>query len=414
MKTIYLFTDQFPYGRGEKPFLLPEIEALAKQYNIVIVPKLNLGRINESSLPTGVRVVPYPRPSKVRLLLHSLSLLYSPLGRQELVDLIKDGFTLPRLADSVKVFVNASDFRSFLESIGAFGDVGETLYFSFWFNSPCLAVAMEKQKHEGVRLLSRIHGYDLFNIANRNGRQPFKRVMRDCVDRLVFVSENARAYFEETFGKEAFSGQYRLNRLGVASHQMQAAAYDMGRQRRKRLLVSCANMVPGKRVHLVAEGLAASARKGEIRWVHFGDGPEFESVKKLVSSYGLDAELRGYTPNDEIIAFYGANYVDAEILTTAHEGGCPVALQEALSFGIPIIGTDVGGVPETVYKNGVLLTKDPSPAEIARAIENVCFAEKAVVEEMRSRSFALWKQRFDATKNKADFLGIVGELMDGI
>lgn len=410
MKTVYLFTDRFPYGKGEKTFLVPEIEALVSRYKVVIVPKLDLGKDNESPLPDGTDVIRYPKPSKVRLFVRSLSFPFSPLARREFVDLVRDGFTFGRLADSVKTFANASDFRSFLEGVGAFENAKDKLYFSFWFNSPCLAVAMEKRRHDNVELISRIHGYDLFNSENRNGRQPFKRVMRDSLDRLVFVSENARIYFERTFGGEVFPGQYCLNRLGVARRCMMAIL-SMTDGSRKRLLVSCANAIPRKRVHLIAEGLAVCRRKDDIRWVHFGDGPELEAIKFLAAAYGLEAEFPGYARNEEIIAFYESNCVDAEILTTAHEGGCPVALQEALSFGIPIIGTDTGGVPETIRGNGVLLPRDPTPTEIAGAIEDVCFAEEAVVLEMRRCSLALWGESYDVQKNKADFLGIVGEVV---
>jgi colanic acid/amylovoran biosynthesis glycosyltransferase len=412
MKTIYLFTDRFPYGTGEKTFVIPEIEALAVQYQVIIVPRINLGDDNESTLPKNVSVLRYQKPSKVRLLIRSLCFPFSSLARDELKDLLRDGFICGRLSDSVKTFANACDLHAFLKRNHAFDEPSEKLYFSFWFNAPCLAVQIEKMRRPGVRVISRIHGYDLFNSENRNGRQPFKRVMRDHLDRLVFVSENARKYFEDTFGKERFPGQYRPNRLGVKAHFDELEQPSAARSE-KRLLVSCSNVIPGKRVHLIAEGLAECKRKDEIHWIHFGDGPELQSIKDLANEKGLDAEFRGYTKNEDIMAFYESNVVDAVILTTAHEGGCPVALQEALSFGIPIIGTDTGGVPETISDNGVLLKCNPTASEIADAIEAVCFADKEEVIRLRKCSLDLWEQRYNVKENKDAFLKIISEVING-
>lgn len=43
---------------------------------------------------------------------------------------------------------------------------------------------------------------------------------------------------------------------------------------------------------------------------------------------------------------------------------------EAMSFGIPCIATDVGGTKEVVenYKNGILLSSDFKPCDLARWI----------------------------------------------
>lgn len=411
MKAIYLFTDCFPYGKGEKTFLIPEIKALAGRYRVIIVPRLDLGNENESILPEGVSVLRYPKPSKLRLLIRSLRFPFSQLARAELSDLFRDGFTRRRLYDSVKIFANASDLRSFLKREGVFDEPDEKLYFSFWFNAPCLAVEMEKVKRPNIRIISRIHGYDLFNSENSNGRQPFQRTMRDRLDRLVFVSENARKYFEDTFGEESFIGQYQLNRLGVEERfdeRERVERINYG----KRLLVSCANVIPRKRVHLIAEGLVECSRREDVHWIHFGDGPELQSVKDYANAQGLDADFRGHTRNEDILAFYEENVVDAEILTTADEGGCPVALQEALSFGIPVIGTDTGGVPETVCGNGVLLPRNPKASEIAKAIEDVCFACEDETVRMRKSSLELWASRYDVRSNKAAFLEIIDEVIN--
>ncbi|MBK8614434.1 MAG: glycosyltransferase [Flavobacteriales bacterium] len=52
------------------------------------------------------------------------------------------------------------------------------------------------------------------------------------------------------------------------------------------------------------------------------------------------------------------------------EGGALVALQEAASFGIPLLAADVGGVGETVGPTtGILLPSEPSATQVATELD---------------------------------------------
>ena len=49
------------------------------------------------------------------------------------------------------------------------------------------------------------------------------------------------------------------------------------------------------------------------------------------------------------------NWADLYILPSFNEG-LPISILEAMSYGLPIISTPVGGIPEVVKGNGVLVT----------------------------------------------------------
>ena len=40
-KRLYLFTDGFPFGKGEKSFIIPELDALKKEYKITVVAEVS-------------------------------------------------------------------------------------------------------------------------------------------------------------------------------------------------------------------------------------------------------------------------------------------------------------------------------------------------------------------------------------
>lgn len=410
MRKMYLFTARYPYGKGEKPFIVPELEALRACFDIVVVSGATREDVadeaNASKLPKDVLLVHCPKASRARLALHALLFPFSSAGREEIKDILEDGISFGRILDAIKLFSNALCLRRSYSKAGIFDDSDNAVYYSFWFDAPSLALCMEKASTEDLRLASRIHGFDLFNEVHAHNRQPFQRFKRDHVDKIIFPSEHAKMYFTESFGLEAKPSQYELNRLGVDSHRSIACASNL----KKICLVSCSNVNVGKRVSLIAEGIEKLGSGYDVEWIHFGDGPLLNELKTYAVSREIPVRFVGYAPNEQIIRFYQSNYVDAVILTTAHEGGCPVCLQEAISFGIPVIGTSVGGVPELIDGNGVLLPPDPTPQDVANAIKTVCCSSPEIIAAMRRRSLEIWEEDFDSKKNKKRLIDIINTM----
>lgn len=407
-KKMYLYTDGYPWGRGEKPFIEPEIDALRQHCDITIVSRASddmiADRNHESVVPADVKVVRWKRPSSLMLALHALRYPFSKAARQEFRHLLDDGLTLGRLADSVKCFALAFSLRSFYVKQGIFDDDG-AVHYSMWFSEQMLALALERRTRP-IALISRIHGYDLYGYRNTHGRQPFQLFKKKMADLIIFASSNALRSFEEEYGDEVRPGQYEVNRLGVARQNRPRIVSEL---LGKKTLLSCSNVIPLKRVHLIVEAIAQSSHRSKIRWVHFGDGESLPEVRALAERLVVDATFFGHVDNGDIVEFYRKNAVDATILLSETEGGCPVCLQEALSFGVPIIGSNAGGIPEEVDGNGALLDVDASTAEIAQAIDEVCFASEPRARHMRNRSKMLWEARFDLKKNKEALIGLLAK-----
>ena len=98
--------------------------------------------------------------------------------------------------------------------------------------------------------------------------------------------------------------------------------------------------------------------------------------------------------------FYRENPADVFINVSASEG-TPVAMMEAISCGIPVIATAVGGNKEIVSeKNGCLLDPHPSPDQIADVLLS-CWDEPC---NRREGSRELWELNYDADRNYREFV----------
>lgn len=86
-----------------------------------------------------------------------------------------------------------------------------------------------------------------------------------------------------------------------------------------------------------------------------GNGEE-EKIKSVIADYGIGdfVTFEGFVKGDKKIEYL--NWADIFILPSYNEG-LPIAVLEAMSYGMPIISTNVGGIPEIVKTdiNGKLI-----------------------------------------------------------
>ena len=94
---------------------------------------------------------------------------------------------------------------------------------------------------------------------------------------------------------------------------------------------------------------------------------------------------------------------DVFVLSSRTEG-TPIALLEAMSAGVPIVATSVGGVPDVVSRNEALLVPSDDPVALADAIRSVysdptAAATRACAAQQRlSQNFAAapWLAAYEA------------------
>lgn len=112
----------------------------------------------------------------------------------------------------------------------------------------------------------------------------------------------------------------------------------------------------------------ASGPLKNVKLILAGDGPLGPELRQRIQAYSLGSTARiiSGVQSAEVMAAF-----DVFILTSLYEG-FPYVLLEALSMGLPIISTDVGGARDMVHHgvNGFIV-EDASPETIARYVTNV-------------------------------------------
>ena len=112
----------------------------------------------------------------------------------------------------------------------------------------------------------------------------------------------------------------------------------------------------------------------------------------------------GQLENTAILDFYRSNPVSVFVNVSSSEG-IPVSIMEAISFGIPVVATNVGGTSEAVRDgfNGFLLEKDFTPRSLMEKIRQIRDLSDAEYKALCVNSRTIWETKFHAIVNYSRF-----------
>jgi glycosyltransferase involved in cell wall biosynthesis len=261
------------------------------------------------------------------------------------------------------------------------------------------------------KVISRSHGGDLFEERGSLGKILFRNFQFKYLDQVYSVSKTGENYLKDKY--TFFSNKISTSYLGSQDYGFN----DIFNKYEPFVLVSCAKVRNIKRIHKIAEMLQYI--DFPITWVHLGDEnlnakndstiPVYlENKIKLSSKNNVQFIAKGLMDNDSIIKFYQNNTIHLFISLSEAEG-VPVSMMEAISFGIPVLSTDVGGCKEIVTdKTGILIHLETEMHDIAKIITEFKDSEKNT-QEFRKGVRHFWEENFDAEKNYDLFLKIINE-----
>jgi colanic acid/amylovoran biosynthesis glycosyltransferase len=127
----------------------------------------------------------------------------------------------------------------------------------------------------------------------------------------------------------------------------------------------------GKGHEYLFEAIAALKMAGvdDVLLLVAGDGPLMGWLRRKAESLGIVDQVRflGHLAHDCLLSLYESGAVDLAVLPSSFEG-IPVTLMEAMSYGVPVLATTVGGIPELCSEDcGVLIPPEDHQA-LAAAI----------------------------------------------
>jgi glycosyltransferase involved in cell wall biosynthesis len=285
-------------------------------------------------------------------------------------------------------------------------DLSNSIFYSFWFYD-CIFLAILRFQGVSSKAYSRAHGGDLFeDRISLKDKVLFRYFQLKHLDAIFSISKMGMDYLKLKYPdyNEKINCYYLGSDSSVFDH-IKAIGKDL--QDKSISILSCGNIVNGKRIYLIPDLLQNCAI--DIHWTHFGKVYEDETydlflkgVEKLKDKSNIKVSIRGDVEHQEILNFYTENYVHL-FLSLSYAEGIPVTMMEATSFGVPILATNVGGCCEIVNeRTGILVDRDIDMNTLSDSINQFPSSHLNNLE-FRNGVREFWKENFSIDKNYSVF-----------
>ncbi len=355
-KTLICFTASYPFGLKET-FFENEIPYLAESFDkVIIFPRYNpTGSQQKREVPANVTAFePFVASNKSLRIIQGI-LNFGPLSFH-ITEFFKKKVYRSQ-AGLISWFNSLLVFRRSYSRLCSYlknADISpDTVMYSYWAEAPLFLTRLCKPYKKVVRM----HRGDYY-LKENHGYLPLRQEIYDHADLLIPISDHIYNDLKSSYGIS--EDKIQLHRLGTTNDKESSANNVPDASSDIIRLVSCSRVDPVKRVHLIAEALALYQGDKRIEWHHFGDGLEFLQLERKIKSLDtrkVTVMLHGWATQEDIYKFYETTYV-TWFLNVSDSEGIPVSIMEAMSFGIPVIATDVGGTAEIVNADtGYLLAK---------------------------------------------------------
>lgn len=405
-RLLILFAKGFPYNFSE-PFLEQEYPLYKDYFDKVLI----VTGCGKKELPTRQMTDPsleilcdHTLSNDLRSILEALPwVLTDRMFYRELKHLVlHEGFSLRKLYELL-VMSLCANHRAILARrwLKRHSEYLPSLLYSYWMQIPAYAsVRLNYFLGDSCKTITRAHRFDLYSERHRTEYLPFHRQLYDELHEIAVISEDGKRYLESKYGCQNKVSVHRLGALDLGCRNP-SAARDVFR------IVSCSRTIPIKRVERIVDVLQQIADR-PVHWTHLGGGGGLDALKHYAADHlpaNVTATFLGSIANTQVYEIYKTQPFHI-FLNVSKSEGVPVSIMEAMSFGIPVIATAVGGTPELIDNgvNGYLLPEDYDDTELAQRLRDLWTRPDTDYQALRQASREKFEQDYDAIHNYRKFL----------
>ncbi|MCC6251045.1 MAG: glycosyltransferase [Bacteroidia bacterium] len=302
-------------------------------------------------------------------------------------------------------FKKVAAFKRLLQSVFA-KDKDLHFVYSHWMLEGAYAAAFLKKSFNFIQV-SKAHSLDIYKERHIKNYIPFLKSTVVNINQIHFISQVGMNYFKSNYNFGIEASKLFVSRLGIRNTREYREYISTDTLR----IISVCYIYPLKRVELI---LAAIAEIDEfkVEWHHIGayypehtDKLKQEAQVVLKQHQNLCIHWVGDLSVPEVYEYYNNHSFDLFVSTSSSEG-IPVSMMECMSFGIPVVSTNVGGVAEIVehQKNGFLLDSNVNPKAIAQYLRDYYYMAQHEKSRYRLNAYNKWKTEYNADVNYKKFI----------
>ncbi|SDH06789.1 N-acetyl-alpha-D-glucosaminyl L-malate synthase BshA [Alteribacillus persepolensis] len=228
----------------------------------------------------------------------------------------------------------------------------------------CALLAKDMVERD-IKVVTTLHGTDITVLGHDSSLKPIIKYAIERSDKVTAVSQALASQTKESLhitrpietiynfiDERVYKPQIMKNELKHAYHI----------QEHEKIVVHISNFRPVKRVVDVVEAFHVLHEHTPSKLLMIGDGPDRNKAYRHAVQRGISEDVLFLGSQKNIVDFL--NIADIMFLLSEKESFGLAAL-EAMACGVPVIGTDTGGIPEVIVNNETGYTCPVGDAEEA-------------------------------------------------
>ncbi|MET5640386.1 glycosyltransferase [Enterobacter hormaechei] len=281
--------------------------------------------------------------------------------------------------------------------------------------------ALKLAQKKGIPLVTTLHGFDV-TVSNKDLLAPrspawinyllHQHKVKSQGDKFICVSDFiARQALQHGFPESKIIQHYIG--IDVNKYQPRAKEDDQG------IILHVARLVEKKGTAVLINAVKqVKLLNPDVKLVIIGEGPLLDGLKAQVTSLGLDQTVTftGALPHVDVMAWMRKASMLVLPSITAKTGdaeGLGMVLLEAAVTGVPVIGTQHGGIPEAIIDEQTgFLVKERDDKQLAERISFLMKDEHKRFE-MGKNARIFISEKFNLSKQTIKLEKIYQELIHG-
>ncbi|QQK79886.1 N-acetyl-alpha-D-glucosaminyl L-malate synthase BshA [Salicibibacter cibi] len=275
-----------------------------------------------------------------------------------------------------------------------------------------VSAALAKDMSGGnVKVMTTLHGTDITVLANDPSLQ---NIIRYGINRSDKVTAVSRFLVNETKEQldiaKHMEPVYNFVPPNIAVPANQHAlrrSYDIKDD--EDVIVHMSNFRPVKRVEDVVRAFRLIRQEKRSKLLLIGDGRERNSIEELVEAEGIQEDVLFLGNQSRIYELI--SLADAMLLLSEKESFGLTAL-EAMAVGVPVIGTNIGGIPEVICDGETGLIRPVYDYEAAAEATLAILNDKAMHRRMSNAAKTRAFSKFNSDTIVASYEKLYAEMLE--
>lgn len=288
-------------------------------------------------------------------------------------------------------------------------DVVHSHYALPYATSAYLAKQMLEASDRSLRTVTTLHGTDITLVGQMPSFYEITRFSISVSDGITAVSGFLRRETQQRF---AIEEPIRVIPNFVDCNEFRPSRDETRRRRYAsdgdKLMIHISNFRKVKNIPTLVKVFSRVRASVPTRLLLVGEGPELEPVKQLAVDLGVADDVI-FLGDQEFIAGI-LPVADVLLLPSEHESFGLVAL-EAMSCGVPVVGSVVGGLPEVIQEGETGFLRDPHDVDGMTDVVLQLFRDEEWRKTIGFKGRERAKREFGRDKIVAEYLRFYEEVL---